>query len=446
MALHICRDFLSTGNPLTYYTPYMGLYYLAIFMRVTLDYAFVGQTNFNIEGSLRLGHGTNGSLNQGTGNEYAFVPDGYTATAADIGRILAIKSPGFPMVNSGLFRVTGVDTTSNYVFINYRSGDLPPVETGMKWGLYDNETAWQTMLNSAGNGTTGTYQGQGAATQSRLILQSPSVINWQCRLTVENSYDAYAGGGAATALASIAPGYGGTNAGDFLPGGPHLHAALFFNKHTQDYAGLVVGFSPSGNQARIYIWGDDVSGTVWVAGRGVVGGTDSFACFGLAEDEELPLPPKSAQRLFSMGSNDESNGIYWTVGTKNSVNRGGCSFGLSNQPISCIFSLYNPLFGNVFGGAGNNQPIRSTGTASDCPYLGATELVPVDMLAGTHDNMNVINSSEVLILEGRRLGRAPFVRLGRSNYGNWQISTDAAHSWFHTEDGMYLPWQGSILP
>jgi hypothetical protein len=456
--LHVCRDFLTTGNPLNLFLPYVGQYHLVIFVRACLGYVVVGQTNFNIDGAtLRPGSGTNGSLNQGLGNEYAFLPNGYVVSPADIGRILALKSPANGMVNSGLFRVTGIDTTNNWLFINYRSGDLPPPETGMTWGLYATETVFNASLNYNGNGIAGTYQGQGTATQSRIILQSPSSLNWQVRIAIENTYDTAAGGGGVTPSAGFsngatcAPGFGGTVAGDFLPGGQHLHADLFYNAHSSDLFGQTVGFwLANSNQARLYMWGDDVSGTVFAVGRTVIGGTDGMVHFGLCEDEELPLPPHPAQRLFVFGANNlgngGNNGIYYAGG--NNTQHGGVAFGLSNQPISCMYSTYTPLFGGTFGGISGNNSIRNSPNAGDSPYIAATELVPVDMIVGTHDNFNDYYnpSPEFQILEGRRLGRAPFVRLGRSNYGYFQVTTDATHSFIHLNDGMYLPWQGSILP
>ena len=139
--LHVCRDFLSIGNPITLSCPWLVQYYLAIFMRTVLGYVTVGQTNFNVDGgTLRLGAGTAGSINQGVGNEYAFSPDGYVVSAADVGRILVVRSAANPLVNSGLFRVTGVDTVDNWFFINYRSGDLPPAESGLTWTLCASET------------------------------------------------------------------------------------------------------------------------------------------------------------------------------------------------------------------------------------------------------------------------------------------------------------------
>ncbi len=448
--LHVCRDFLSIGNPINLNCSRLAQYYLAIFLRTVLGYAVVGQTNFNIDSAtLKVGSGAAGSINQGSTNEYAFSPNGYVVSGSDIGRILAIRSVNNPMVNSGLFRVTGIDTGNNWLFVNYRSGDFPPVESGLTWALYASETVFNGLLNFSGNGTLNTYQGQGSATQSRIILQSPSVLAWQVRICFENSYDL--GAGTTPQVATIAPGVAGNAAGDFAVAGQHLHGPLYFNVHDSTYYGTSIGIEPAGGtQVRVYIWGDDNTGSVYMATRAVIGGADGMVHFGLPENEEQPLPSKTVQRLFVMGANIPSttSGIGWSTGASSGTSaasgRGGMSYGFCNQPISCTYSLYNRLVANAY----SNVSARSQTTAGDCPYLSATELVPVDLLAGTILNAaNAAGSNAmVLQLEGRRLGQAPMVRLGRSNYGYFQIATAGQQLWLHLNDGVYLPWQGSILP
>ena len=462
MTLHVCRDFLTWGNPLNQFGPYYANYLLAIFLRGVLGYAIVGQTNFNIDSpTYKLGTGIAGSLNQGGNDLYAFAPNGYTVTVADLGRILVLRSPGNPMVNSGLFRVTGINTTNNWLYINYRSGDVPPPETGVTWSVYENEFVFTGNITIGGNGVVNTYQGQGTANASRLILQSPSSLNWQVRICYETNYDQPFQGGSVTptengGAVTCMPGFGGTTAGDFIPGGPHLHGPLFFNNHVQySYLGSSVGFWPNSpgtaNQVRIYMWGDDSTGTCFAAARSVVpnNGNDTFIQFGLCINEEQPLPPHPVQRLFVIGANGlvngGANGIYWACNAN--ANRNGMAFGLSNQPISAIYSTYNPLFGGTFGGISANNALRNSPNGTDNQYTASTELVPVDVVAGTQDFLNnYANSNEIFITEGRRIGTAPFVQCGRSNYGYFQVSSDPQRTWLHMNDGMYMPWQGSILP
>lgn len=453
MTLHVCRDFLTSGILTNMFMPHQCLYYTAMFCRAILNYTVVGQTNFNLDGAtLRIASGAAGSLNQGSTDMYAFAPNGYTVSADDINRILAVRSPGHPMVNSGLFRITGVDTVNNWFYIDYRSGDTPPAETGMSWVLYEHESVFMANLNTTGNGSSTEYAGRGSATQSRIILQSPHSTAWQVRIAVENSADYDSSTGAVGPVVTTAPGYGGNSAGDFPVAGQCLHSALYFNKRIQELKGGAVGWvpnAPGGNtQSRIYMWGDDVTGTFVGAARQVVmSDSDSWFAFGLPEDEEIPLPPKNVQRLFAIGAsgtiNGGRNGIYWNTGPVNTDTRSGVAFGLSNQPISCIFSIYVPLVNVQW----SSRPARNTLTAGDNPYLASTELLTVDLLAGTHDNMYLADGNERYVLEGRRLGRAPFMRMGRANYGYFQIApTLDGNTWLHMSDGVYLPWKGAILP
>lgn len=455
--IHICRDLLTVGNPINLSVNRLLQYYMAIFLRAVLGYSVVGQTNFNIDGStLRIGYGSNGSLNQGTGNEYAFSPDGYVVSASDIGRLLAIRSTANPMQNSGIFRVTGIDTVSNWLFVNYRSGDTPPAESDMRWVLYATETVFNGLINLTGNGQAGTYTGRGSATQNRIVLRSPSVIGWELRIAIENSYDCGVGAGGnvvpgdgTTLGATITPGFDGDSSGDFAAGGRHLHGPMFFNNRDTALLGTSCGwFTGNSNQARVYIWGDDVTGSVFAASRAVLGGLDTIVHFGTTDSEELPLPSNNAQRLFVIGKNRFTfiqSGIQWnSIGSAGGAptSNGGMSFGACNQPVSCVYSLYNRLVSNAYSGIA----ARDRTEAGDNPYLSSTELLTVDLLAGTVVNFNDGGSKAVLQLEGRRIGQAPFVRVGRSNYGYFQLTPAGSELWLHTDDGMYLPWKGSILP
>lgn len=459
MTLHVCRDFLTLANPLTLQADYVALYLSALFCRSCLNYATVGNTNFNIDGAAFLrGNGTNGSINQGGSNTYAFSPDGYTVTSGDVGCILGVHSNDNPMVNSGLFRVSSVDTVNNWFILNYRSGDTPPVESGMSWRLFVNENiALNTNFKDGPNGQAGTYQGQGAATTSRLILQSPDASAWQVRFTVESTADAadttfqlsYA-----CTPTSIAPGFGGNASGDFAVAGTHLHGPYWFNTADANYKGTCVtlGGGYAGGQFRLYMWGDDSTGSVVAAVRNSFSVFNSVAAWGLCEDEEMPLPPKNVQRLFAYGTwNTVANHISWASGPSATLLGSGqftylnaVGFGLSEEPIVGVAAPYFYVSGA--DPEGFQYTPRTSLYAADNPYIAASELQTVDVVVGGWDVPNAIAQAQYLTLEVRRLGRFPFARLGRNNFGDFMVSTDPTHSWLQLSDGMYLPWQGSILP
>jgi len=335
----------------------------------------------------------------------------------------------------------------------------------------------------------GHYHGQGSYDRLRIIYQSPHSTGWQVRLCLESAYDtgdASAGGACNGVTLSIAPGFSGSG-GDFATGqngGRHLHGALWYNTASSSYRGLTIGLNPDhayadhvapagvlGNEYatnntyvmtsfnaghifppavhtddyrwRMYIWGDDVTGAVVVCNRGYFNASDEFAAFGLPEDETVPLQPDPIHRLFVVGQSNYSQGVDWRTGTYQDDGISGVAYSLNPRqgPISCALATYN----FVATQGGNNNGIRFDSSAGDTPFLGGSELLPVDLIAGGRDT-NYFNSPgpEVLPLEIRRMGRFPIARLGRANVGSW-TTADSANTWFHTTNGFYLPW-GGIRP
>lgn len=68
------------------------------------------------------------------------VVSGTAPSTGDVGRILVLKSNLYPTKNSGVYKITSLDTTTNSYTIDYRSSDTPPPESGMSWWLYEIET------------------------------------------------------------------------------------------------------------------------------------------------------------------------------------------------------------------------------------------------------------------------------------------------------------------
>jgi hypothetical protein len=69
------------------------------------------------------------------------VVSGTAPTTGDNGRILVLKSNTYPTKNSGIYKITSVNTATNSYTIDYRSTDTPPPETGtLNWSLYEIET------------------------------------------------------------------------------------------------------------------------------------------------------------------------------------------------------------------------------------------------------------------------------------------------------------------
>ncbi len=457
--LHICRDFLARHpTSTTVFTRYYGLYISAMFLNGVLGYTQVGHTNFNLSsGSITKGFGTNtANINLGLGYERAVqLPSGsYVVSASDVGRVLALKSNNNPRLSSGLFRISGIDSSSNAVFVEARGWlDAPPVESSVSWTMYETEsTVTANFANGANSLAAGQYRGNGNATTSRIILQSPHSTAWQLRIAAETTLDVGATGINAPcgAPCSFTPGFGGDSSGDFPQVGRHLHHPIFFNVTSAITADPVrthstlPGFPAftSDEPGRYYMWGDDSTGSAFLFCRqhGDTG-ADGLVVFGLAEDEQLPLPTDAVHRLFSFGA--VKTGVHDVSIDPDHHGSGGqlgVAFGLGMQPIMCVPSSWCYLAGNA-----SQSGIMNDSVAADSVYLKSTELYGWDLVAGTYD-VTIVTAAPNISLEPRRLGRLPFARKGRENFNNYSTSTDVGQTYMHLARGIYLPWSGSIIP
>jgi len=324
----------------------------------------------------------------------------------------------------------------------------------------------------------GRYHTTGSSYMLRVIYQSPHSSKWQVRLAMESAYDTTdaAAGGACTGVSlSIAPGFSGSG-GDFAVRGHHLHGPQWFNTASSSYRGTVVGLNPvvnggdrtaaagtAGNQAatgshyqvppavalnfsgdirwRFFAWGDDATGTTVVCIRNLKNANEEYVAFGLPEDEPVPLPAHGIQRLFAVGNTFPGQGIDWRCGTYQNDGISGVAYSLDLRrgPVSCTTAPYVYLTG--VGGSNDSNHQRYDAAAGDNPFTNSSELLPVDLIAGTRMSLNAHGDVDVLPLEPRRLGRYPIARLGRANQSTW-TTIGSNKDWFHVTNGFYLPWGG----
>lgn len=465
MTLHLSKDFLAKhASASTVFTRYYHLCISAYFLRGVMGFTVVGQTTFNLDGAaITKGSGVNtANINGGAGLERAVqLPGAYVVSAADIDRVLALKSNTNPLMNSGIFRVSGIDIPSNSLIMVARSWlDSPIAETGVTWRLFENEgVVTGTFLNgNNGNPEAGAltkYRGDGVATTSRIILQSPHSSGWQVRICAECVIDTD-GSNYLGASCSFAPGTGGNSAGDFANGGQHLHQCQFWNAgaSTASVTRIIasqpgMASSTSTIPGRYYMWADDVTGTCMIVCRQHGDSScQSIVAFGLPEDEEQPLPSNIIHRLFVWGATSRVGSALIHLKTDAANNETGTvraamgvAFGLGYQPITCAAGSWAYATGQaIASGLLNNS------TAADDVYLGASTLFGLDLYAGTYDNTSTSSGTAFQSLEPRRLGRFPFMRRGRENYNTWSTSVDQSRSYLHLEQGVFCPWSGSIIP
>lgn len=492
MATHLLRDYqtqnLANGN-----RAYIAGYILTIFMRRVLTYSHVGSTNYPINaigtlliatgdtnptGTATFPPGNKAGINLGSQKEfYVSIPSGVrVVAAADIGRILVLRSTTFPTFNSGCFVIVGVEVSTNSYIIDYRTlGDKPPVEAAdsIQWWLYEKDFNCP-IIGANNTKTSAEYRSDGNSTTPRIILQSPHTLGWQVRICNEAPADfisAPPGSIGNCPQMTAAPGFGGNSAGDFAAFGQHFHAPMWYNTSNTNYVGGAPGFGDgftgtSGIQHRITIVGDDAGQGIVLYGRRLLNATmpSSFiTVFGLAENEPAPLPVNNQARLFCIGTGYMGSDNFGNFGNRY-VNDGSLQMGTPqlNPPVSqgmsatafgtpciCATSFWTYITG-VSQAAGPH--FDSSGT--DNPFTSSTDLLPIDLIQGT---LNIwipvstliasVTANPVYPYYPRSIGTIPFIREGRSDFGDFSPTTDAARSWQHLRRGLYIPWNGpNIIP
>jgi hypothetical protein len=439
------------------------------FLFGVLGFSVVGQTNFPLSSSWLVGSGHGASINTGVSGGYNAVklPAYYSVSSSDVGRMLALRSNTYPTFNSGLFKVTAISSSINALIVDYRSPDQPPPETGtLQWSLFVSEATFSGVPSyyNGGPGTgIGNYQSSGSYPGQRIILQSPHSSSWQVRFCYESSFDR---NNTQTSL-SVAPGFGGNSSGDFPTGSfdrsqpvvAHLHTPQWMNNPvyntTQGLIATVAESNPVNSSyisapaditnatVRFYAFGDITTGSVMFFFRNVANASDSWYAFGVSQDDE-PQPPLYAQKLWAIGNiTTRASDITFATGLTNSnggampSGRYGVAFGLNNTPVSCVIATYIDISNSQnYGGLPRNYSV-----AQDNLMLNATELQNVDLWAGTLNGSTGFNQAPTPFqFDPRRMGSMPIVLQGRANFNTWSLTADK--SYFHTKNGMFLPWNG----
>jgi len=274
-----------------------------------------------------------------------------------------------------------------------------------------------TLDGSTGNGTytsSGTvflenYAGQGVAYNSRIILQSPHPTGYQVRICGEYR-------SANLPSVTITAGTNGNSLGDFPPGSPQANLAEYFNTNIVN-TGLYAGLTPGGGSSivgisRITMVGDDTGQSMFIYNRGING----MVLFGIPDNEPLPVSP-DFERVFTYGGSPTSNspGINLRIGT--------------NANTGVIFRRGSPKFCTLTSWA-NLDGVSQTSAmfsvnASDSTFTNSTEALPIEVWSGT--NCDIDTSTGIVppyYYDQEFLGTAPYLRVGRANFGDFTLSTE----------------------
>lgn len=419
--------------------------------------SYTGTTGTTFTGCL----GGTGSMTTGNAVVAGFNPNGgtiYVTTAAGVQKVTYTGTTATSF--TGVVGGTGVMSTGGIV---YFSPSLPPAEAAdsMNWYLYERDST--APIQGASNSNTNLqYRGNGTSTTPRVILQSPHALGWQVRICHETVDDSGVGTGGVSsecALITFAPGFGGNGSGDFAVGGPHLHSALFFNSNSTNFQGGSIGFGdnvniPSGTTNiayRITMAGDDDGYGVTIFGRRPGNATTPrsyYVSFGLPATEIIPLPPNDVARLYVLGSGNSTNNgnnlndMSWYPGSiAASTNAQGITMQSGAQPSVVHVTANTTLLAYVIGNGQQGSPIFD-GSAGESPWLGGTELMPIDIISGIVQTWNGSSAANFgfPILEGRFLGTMPHIREGRANFAEFSTTTDLVGQ--HIRRGLWLLWNG----
>lgn len=326
----------------------------------------------------------------------------------------------------------------NKYVIDYRgNGDLAIAEANdtVMWWLYDKDI--NCPQNGAGNGLAG-YNGVGTSTTPRIILQSPHALAWQVRICNESTADSPINiFNAACSPITAAPGFGGNSAGDFAIGGDCLHSNIYYDKSgaiaNGDYVcgnGFGDDVATTGIQHRYTLFGDDTGQSVHMVARRLLNATGPrsiYVTFGLPDNEPTPLPIKNIRRLYVLASargdvgNGQVNDVALNVGYTNAVSMQGAAFQdgiISAHPSQLAYVTSN----NQLAG-----PTFDT-NAADSTFTSATDLMPVDITAGTIYSWAGGSPAQIFQFYPKTLGSIPIMMNGRANFGNYTLTSDNA-SW-----------------
>jgi hypothetical protein len=169
------------------------------------------------------------------------------------------------------------------------------------------------------------------------------------------------------------------------------------------------------------------------------GASNNWVSFGTPLDVDLTTIDDDSimSRLFVVGHSVASASIVWRRSGYH-IHSGvmGMAWGRESRPVPLVVSSYADS-------SNQSTHIRDDSNRANSPFLNATELLDIDLVAGTLYATNNISDPHLYTFEPRRLGLLPYLKQGRTNYGDWTAAGGAvSSSWLHTENGVYLMWGG----
>lgn len=406
--------------------------------------------------------GTNASINfGGAPSVYAVqvetsgrtVVSGTAPSTGDVGRILVLKSNLYPTKNSGVFKISTVNTATNSYTIDYRSTDTPPPESGMSWWIYEVENqVGNYILQTDGNRTNTSVTAATNTTPIQITCNPNTVTNLMSgqRVTISGvGGNTNANGtwfitvnGFNTFLLNGSSGNANYTSGGSVSRAGFTAGLLSFNSHI-----LLQSPHSTGWQVRLSVDPYNVSTAAYSSIAVGYGGTSSgdftvngpstlitqFTDTNMSTTSYPNMVPGSSNQSQSprmtMIGDDGGRALFCYTRTQSLGSNGITMFGLpDNEPTPLPININRPfIYGGVVNssndyggiqmrhGSSNNigmsfrdlapevvgiagfvdaNGVSGTspvysGNAGDCPFTGTTEVVPWEVWGGTATNIGL---------------------------------------------------------
>jgi len=259
------------------------------------------------------------------------------------------------------------------------------------------------------------YTGGPDTANSRIILQSPHSSAWQVRICAEPM-------GANLPCVSIAVGYGGNSAGDFPAGATSTHVVEFMDINSASNTSLANTVPGGGHVtlvSRMSMVGDGY-GQYVAAFMRETGGNNGMLVFGISDNEPAPLPDNPS-RIFCYGGapTTDFGTIRLRMGAATNV---GVTIG-TNTPEFCALTSW----ANLDGTSATNPMLSAN--AGDSPFTSTTEILPIEVWRATTADVTLTTAIiSPFSYNPGFMGTAPALRNGRTNFGDFSLTSDEVTS------------------
>lgn len=328
--------------------------------------------------------------------------------------IVTVNSPNFPHTWITGQQVTIVNHSTN----TNANGTWTITQAGAFGFALNGSVGTATGGVTGGAYMSGYLGGASVAANSRAIYQSPHASGWQIRLCAEPEISNLP-------RISFSVGYGGTSIGEFPQLSHTTNIAEYFNINLSNptantvYLNTIPGLGTLSTASRMSMMGDGYGQSVFMYTRTLGATNNGMLTFGISDNEPSPTP-SNLDRLFVYGGApiNESGTIILRIGTTLNVGnslKGG---------LPALFALTG--WANL-DGTSATSPLLSA-NAGDCPFTGTTELLPIENWAASIADVALTlpsASGSSYSIDQRFMGTAPMLRNGRTNFGNFTLSSES---------------------